>query len=426
MKKKILLTIMLISSLYSQQATADDENSIAAKSWRNGFITAYKAMEVETKLQGIDNKPIHTKKYVIYFDANKDNISDWDSLMVQMFGYSSSIYKPIRAKNKWLIFGSYDNKATAYQELRMLNNKIFKNSEKYKLQIFVNKNNKVFLADNAILTNEIKGLKEILLKRNAKILSEKEKKIKAELEKNQKIAIVYLDKEGNQIKNATVKQLVKKTKYPHKDKKGKIYRVRRLNSKLYLKPVEDDKYFLKTMKLGDRLRIIDIKDGWGLTSKNHYIKMKSFWKLSSNNTKTTVKAEKPVETTPVTKKPVIKRAIEPMPEKKKTTVKAEKPVEPVVETQSKKKILTPEEPLNGYIDTNLMSLDLYKIKNEPFIYNKKIYKKFIKSGIYKNNFVDTLAYSYKVEDENGDVFYKIYKKDFFIKKSDEIFFHEKR
>ena len=401
MVKKILLTIILISSLYSKQAMADDDNSIAAKSWRNGFITAYKAMEVETKLQGIDNKPIHTKKYVIYFDANKDNISDWDSLMVQMFGYSSSIYKPIRAKNKWLIFGSYDNKATAYQELRMLNNKIFKNSEKYKLQIFVNKNNKVFLTDNAILTNEIKGLKKILLKQNAKILSQKKKKLKTELEKNQKVAIVYLDKEGNQVKNVVAKKPVKKIKNLHK--KGKIYKIKRTNSKLYLKPIEKEQYYLKTMKVGDRIRIVDIKDGWGLTSKNHYIPMSCFKKPVAKTKKAIVKMKKPS----VKNSPVVKS-------------------NSVVKAQSEKKVLTPEEPLNGYIDTDLMSLNLYKIKNEPFIYNKKVYKKFIKDGTYKNNFVDVLAYSYKVEDENGNVFYKIYKKDFFLKKIDKIFFHEKK
>ena len=40
-------------------------------SWRDGFITAYKALKLDTKLQGVQSKPIPTEKYIIYFDYTK-------------------------------------------------------------------------------------------------------------------------------------------------------------------------------------------------------------------------------------------------------------------------------------------------------------------------------------------------------------------
>ena len=109
MVKKILFSSMIIFSCLNAIASNNiNSDTIAAKSWRDGFITAYKAMQVETKLQGLDNRIIPVEKYIIYFDASKDDVSTWDTLMVQMFGYSSSIYKPIRTTNNLLIFGLID------------------------------------------------------------------------------------------------------------------------------------------------------------------------------------------------------------------------------------------------------------------------------------------------------------------------------
>lgn len=416
MIKKILLAVLLINSLYASEILANNDDSIAAKSWRNGFITAYKAMEVESKLQGLGNKPIDVKKYVIYFDANKENISNWDALMVQMFGYSSSIYKPIRTTNNWLIFGSYNNRATAYQELHMLNNKIFKNSEKYRLKIFENNKNKKFITDSAILTNEIQGLKKILKQKNKRILTQEKLKLQRKLKENQKVAIVYVDKNSNQIKNNILPLKIKKTNTKSKiiNKKGFVYKIKRKNAKIYSKPIAKNKYFFKTLKIGDRVRIVSIEDKWGFTSKNHYILMSYFLKPMSK----VIKKVEDNTTKHITKATIVKHIKKPIIKKKE--IKKSK-----IKSVQSKKLIAPEEPLNGYIDTALINFDLYKIKDEPFVYTKKLYKKFVKDGIYYNNFTDVIAYSYKVSDDDGNIYYKIYKKNTFVKKSSELLFKKK-
>lgn len=161
-------------------------------SWRNGFITSYKAMEVDTQLQGLKSAPLKLNQYIIYFDANKDDVATWDKLMIQMFGYTSSITKPIRTTNNWIIFSSYDNKASATQEMEILNQRIFKNSKEYKLQLFDNKENKVFSNAIALLASQLKELEAIMLEHN-KIELEKTKQ---QLEDNQKVAVIYVNNDG--------------------------------------------------------------------------------------------------------------------------------------------------------------------------------------------------------------------------------------
>lgn len=188
--KKIVLAVLLSSALF-----AIEYNDEKLDSWRSGFITAYKAMEVDTQQQGLESKKMVTNKYIIYFDANGDDIAIWDKLMVQMFGYSASVHKPIRTTKDWIIFTSYDNKATALQELDILNKKIFKNSKRYKLQFFDNEKNEVFYNDKALLTSQLVELKELLKIAEGQKLKEKER----ELEENQKVALIYVNKATGEV-----------------------------------------------------------------------------------------------------------------------------------------------------------------------------------------------------------------------------------
>lgn len=189
--KKVYCSLLIAASLSASTFTNDK-----LESWRDGFITAYKAMKVDTEIQGISSKLLDTKDYIIYFDANDKMISDWDKLMVQMFGYSSSIHKPIRTVENFVIFDSYDNEATALQEMEILNEKIFKNSKKYKLKIFDNSVQKrKFFNDRALLIDELKDLETLLKRVNEIKLSQKQK----ELEENQKVALVYVDNNTNKI-----------------------------------------------------------------------------------------------------------------------------------------------------------------------------------------------------------------------------------
>lgn len=194
--KKILFLIFSII-LFSTSLIGMEYEDSNLSSWRDGFITAYKAMKMDTKIQGVESKIIPTKKYVIYFDTNKSDIADWDKVMVQMFGYSLSLNKPIRSKDGFIIFDSYDNKATATQEMELLNKKIFKGSEKYSLSLYENLSNKVFYSDTALLMEELDGLKNLMVSTN-KINLEKKKK---ELEENQKVALVYVDDKTEKIIN---------------------------------------------------------------------------------------------------------------------------------------------------------------------------------------------------------------------------------
>ncbi|MDD5373304.1 MAG: hypothetical protein PHO62_07770 [Sulfurimonas sp.] len=193
--KKILLSVILAASLFGVEYGDEKMDS-----WRAGFITAYKAMEVDTQQQGLESKPVDVKRYIVYFDAKGDDIAIWDKLMVQMFGYSASVHKPIRTTKDWIIFASSDNKATAMQEMEILNDKIFKNSKKYKLQFFDNDKNEIFYNDKALLTSQLKELEGLLKAKADRALEAKQK----ELEGNQKVALVYVDKNsGEMIENQT-------------------------------------------------------------------------------------------------------------------------------------------------------------------------------------------------------------------------------
>lgn len=185
MFKNIVIFSLLVSSTFAMQGDGDAK----ADAWRNGFITAYKAMEVDTQVQGLKSSPLKLNQYIIYFDANKEDVATWDKLMIQMFGYTSSITKPIRTTNNWIIFSSYDNKASAAQELEILNQKIFKNSKEYKLQLFDNKEGRVFTNAIALLASQLKELEAIMLEHNKLELE----KAKQNLEDNQKVAVIYID-----------------------------------------------------------------------------------------------------------------------------------------------------------------------------------------------------------------------------------------
>lgn len=174
---------------------AMDFEGTKVETWRNGFIVAYKAMEVDTKTQGLENKEIPTRRYVIYFDARGDDIATWDKLMVQMFGYSSSVHKPVRTTGDLIIFESYDNKATALQELDILNDKIFKNSKKYRLQMMDNKEAKRFYSDKALLAENLTDLRKLFKEIERLKINDKSR----ELEENQKVAVVYVNNETGEI-----------------------------------------------------------------------------------------------------------------------------------------------------------------------------------------------------------------------------------
>jgi len=187
MLKRILIVASLLSSAYAM-----DYGDSKVDAWRDGFITSYKAMEVDTQIQGLKSSPLKLNQYIIYFDANKEDVATWDKLMIQMFGYTSSVTKPIRTTNNWVIFSSYDNKASAVQEMEVLNQKIFKNSKEYKLQLFDNKEGRVFSNAIALLASHLKELEAIMLEHN-KIELEKEKQ---KLEENQKVAVIYVNSDG--------------------------------------------------------------------------------------------------------------------------------------------------------------------------------------------------------------------------------------
>ena len=243
----------------------DSEDDARLDAWRNGFVTAYKAMKVDTKIQGIENREIKTEKYIIYFDANSDDIATWDKLMVQMFGYSSSIHKPIRTTNNWIIFDSYEDKATAKQELELLNNRIFKNSKKYKLSLFENKENKKFFNDKALLTSDLNDLKNLL-----KIIEKsKLEKIKNELEENQKVALVYVDNKTGEI-ISDIKKFRKNKRSKPKVKKPteKVAQAKKVDLRKVTEAKQSFKKSLGYVKLKPRKEVIVFsKPSFDLKSK---------------------------------------------------------------------------------------------------------------------------------------------------------------
>lgn len=198
--KRIFLSIVTLV-VTGLSLNAMDYGNDMYSAWRNGFITGYKAVKTDAEVQGIHNNVIQTKKNIIYFDASGDDIAEWDYLMVQMFGYTNSVNQPIRTENNWIIFDSYDNKATATQEMEMLNEKIFKDSEKYKLKLFENDKNRVFYNSSALLLKELKDFQTLLERINKQELEEK----KRDLEENQKVLVVYVDPDGKIIEDKNVK-----------------------------------------------------------------------------------------------------------------------------------------------------------------------------------------------------------------------------
>jgi hypothetical protein len=208
MKKKLkILTILLALNSYIF-ANSFESQQAEAKAWKDGFITAYKALKADSKIQGLKNEIIPLDKYIVYFDVSDKNMAQWDKLMIQMMGYTTSIHDPIRTTNDWIIFASFDNYGTAKQEMEMLNSRLFSN-QKAKLQLFENNEEKTFLASKTLLSEDIKHLKEIMEKQSSLKLSKEINKKNKELDDNQKVAIVYIDKNTNkEIKAAEAKPFI--------------------------------------------------------------------------------------------------------------------------------------------------------------------------------------------------------------------------
>lgn len=291
--RKILYSIILTSSLFA----ATDYSNDSLDTWRDGFITAYKALKVDSATQGVTSKEINTEDFIIYFDASTQDVSDWDKLMVQMFGYSSSIHKPIRTVENFIIFDSYNNKATALQEMESLNSKIFKNSEKYKLKIFDNSILKrKFYNDKALLMSELKELETLLNNVNKIKLSQKEK----ELEENQKVALVYVDNNTNKVlptqtfKRATVTEVLPEpinlgASHTSPQKNTPLNRVfyaeAKKNADVFSKPSNDSKNRLYSIEKGKVLEIESINEnGWyKLKNKNEYVGGHLFKEVDKKN-----------------------------------------------------------------------------------------------------------------------------------------------
>lgn len=287
MLKKLLVLSILVSATFAMEY---GDGKVDA--WRDGFITSYKAMEVDTQLQGLKSSPLKLNQYIVYFDANKDDVATWDKLMIQMFGYTSSITKPIRTTNNWIIFSSYDNKASAIQEMETLNQKIFKNSKEYKLQLFDNKENKVFSNAIALLATQLKELEAIMLEHNKLELE----KAKQQLEDNQKVAVIYVDKDGKIVErrkppiiekakesaySSNAYPVVEKTKEKSTQedsvqaKKTTLYAQARKKSStiIFSKPMFDLTYKVRNSQEEEAFEIYkENADGWcQIKDKNEYV-----------------------------------------------------------------------------------------------------------------------------------------------------------
>ncbi len=423
MLKKTLSMFCLSLSLY---ASSTNISLNAAKQWQNGFITAFKAMQVETKLQGINNHIIPTKKYIIYFNANKNKVSVWDSLMVQMFGYTSSIFKPVRTTTGWLIFGSFNGKATAYQELNMLNAKMFKNAKGHELKIFINKNHQKFYADKALLSSEIEGLEHTLKQNNKKVLARE----KQSLRNNQKIAIVYVNKKtGTILKTYHAKKPMcnKHTKFQKKNihrsiEKGKLLTIYTPTANLYY--TMSKKEYFATLKKGNEVKIVKKIGKWGVTSLNHYILLKSFQKPKSQSKpkqNMSSKPKKPKQNfspklktkTQSIKKSLSSKHIKPK-DLNKSTSAALVSKSQVFKLQNKS--VSPVEKITNYVLALNKNYVVYKIQ-----YWKKAEKIVVPYDVVavrtiKNNY-SPIPVSYKVKTVNNALYFKVFKKDYFLKKT---------
>jgi hypothetical protein len=195
---KKITSIMAATIIATSFVTANDSFS-ESKAWKNGFITAYKALKEDGRIQGLNKEKIPVKQFIVYFDATDKKLAEWDKLMIQMMGYTTSIHDPIRTTDNWIIFASFDSYGMAKQEMDMLNERLFEKQEN-KLKLFENTQNRVFLADRTLLTEDIKHLKEILDKQSAIKLTNSINKKNKEIADNQQVAIVYIDKsKGEQI-----------------------------------------------------------------------------------------------------------------------------------------------------------------------------------------------------------------------------------
>lgn len=394
--RKIIYSALLSVSLFGMEYTNDSLDT-----WRDGFITAYKALKVDTKVQGVNSKLIDTKDYIIYFDANAQDISDWDKLMVQMFGYSSSIHKPIRSVENYIIFDSYDNKATALQEMEILNTKIFKNSEKYKLKLFDNSASKrKFYNDRALLMDELKDLENLLKEVNRIKLTQKEK----ELEDNQKVALVYVDNSTNKViptptviveepqKNVVVKELKNKNTSSNKTNvfSDEIFFGESIKSvPVFKRPYYNSKNKLYTLAPGKTLEFEGKNDfGWfKIKNKNEYVAghlFKIVSKSISENNITKVEKQQIASKNPV----IVEKKIDLNNKLVET-----KKIEEVIAKDNHFTLVDNE--------TVLYKLDSFSISNKTYSVSE-----FIPTGIMKNDYKEH-PYTNIVKDTDGNKYLKL-------------------
>lgn len=411
MFRKILLATSLLVGLNSMAMSYEDDS---AKVWRDGFITGFKAIKTDAKVQGLTSQKIATKKYIIYFNANSEDIAEWDKLMVQMYGYTSSITQPIRTTSDWIIFNSFDNKATAIQELEMLNDKIFKGSEKYSLKLYENKMNKVFYNSTALLTKELVGLKKLLKDMNRMKLDKKKK----ELEENQKVMIVYVDKNTNKI----IENYKSTEDYKPRKPKAKIKKeTRKMNTKtarkelksnyvrsygnspvaVFSRAIYNKKYKLREIAAHEVFEV-ESKDGYGwfkLKGEKAYVA--SHVVKYTNKVKKTKK--KIVATTNAIRNAIDNKSVAVKRKDKKKTVNPKTPKIVVNKKPSTKEFI-----FKG--DTVL----LYKL-NTSFKSNKKVYSigdfSFSKN---MNNDYENRKFRYVVKNSDGFSYVKLLNQNLYV------------
>ncbi|MDQ1268157.1 MAG: hypothetical protein QG567_734 [Campylobacterota bacterium] len=413
--KKILLSAVLCFG--ASVALAMDYGDDKMDSWRDGFITAYKAMQVDVSMQGLENRAIETKKYIIYFDANGDDIADWDRLMVQMFGYSSSVHKPVRTLDNWIIFNSYDNKATAQQETAIMNERIFKNSKKYKLQVYENKDNRVFLNDKALLSSQLKELEELFKIVEKQKLEDKQR----ELEDNQKVAIIYVDSAtGAILEDGAKHKVVVNSPVPAIDEVKAALRAKKVEEakmneekhvfkpfEKYVKAKAGSEVFIFKSTVFDskeKIRTGSASEVFEIEAKNSL----GWYKLKGKN------EYLPSHLTGPSSQKEFTAYHEKM--QRVTTTKEAKPANEEKPQQSRAKAVAAQEKVSGVFtitDDNVVSYSLDNFLSGTDIYGVEDFRV---AKVLKNNYTN-YKYSYIVKDADGMIYYKIFGENIFIPKN---------
>jgi len=362
MMKKMYCFFFLVTSLFAS-FFSDDE----LESYRNGFIAAYKAMRVDAEIQGINSKVLDIKDYIIYFDASDKMISNYDRLMVQMFGYLPSVRRPIRTVENFIVFDSYDDYTTALGKMEILNKKIFRNSKKYKLKIFDNSTKKrKFYNDRALLIDCLKELEALLRKNNEIKLVKKQKVAKnsSKIDKNTFIAEKFYGK-------------------PKKESVMAFYR-----------PTYNMKYKKDKISQKDILEF-ESKNGYG------WFKVKNKRLYLQGHLIDIVKKSKSIKTNKKSKLSSIKKSIVSPKVIKKTIPKKIK--------KGKKK---EDKKLFTLMEKEVVVFQL----NDTYKENKNIYevKYFHAKGTMENNY-SRIEYTSIVSDTDGNKYIKLKNKNAYIK-----------